>query len=469
MPLRGRPKRSRPDAPSGPFKAREQLRRVLLTLLMLVLATAGCEGPTSAGSSLPRPGAAQGRAGNCTGPGADYPRTATYYLDPYRLPGVAKLARYDVVVLDSEWAHRVPRRFFRRLRAVDPGVCLFAYVNLVDRPDQLGSRGYWADRYSLWQFVDSTTSRFPRRWRATTAEGEPVSEYRRTTMANLTAHAPSVRGEIYAEYAARWVANTVWSTGLWDGIYLDVWGDRIYTADVDAWDSDRDGGDEPAAEIYGAGNPWALGLFRAERIMRHQMPKAVIVVNGDRTLRDERLDGRVWESFVDPKSGRVTKNDLEDYVTVTAGDGHRRPGVALTVNVRRAAPGSANDMRTARFRLASTLMQDGFWAPMGVHYGRLAYYRMLAPAKLGRGYLGRPLVKSPDWSALTSPFDRGVGSIRRGVFRRDFEHGIVLVNTTATRQRIELSKAYRNVHNGKVKTAVSLAPRDGVLLVRLGV
>lgn len=420
------------------------------------------------------PSTGNARAPTCAEKGTSYPRTATTYLSQDRLPPVEELARYDLVVVDSEWAHRAPRRYFNQLRAADPGVCILAYVNLVDHPDQLGTPKYWAHRYSLWRFQDSKTSTFPQQWLATTSGGKQVSEFANSSMANLTDHAPRIDGQTYAEYAAKWVDETVWSTGLWDGVFLDVWGDRIYTADVDAWDSDGDGVDEPADAIYGARSPWARGARLAERIMRARMPGAILVANGDRTLRDSNLDGLVWESFVDPHAGRDPADDFRNYVTSIAKGEHRRPGVSVTINIRRAPKGSATDRKAARFRLASTLMQDGFWAPMGANYGELGSYDELDGGGLGRGYLGKPLAKSPTWAALQDPFVDGVGSLEPQLFRRDFENGIVLLNTGTSTRTVSLERAYLRVKgawgtkpkDGTRTTSVSIAPKDGLVLVR---
>ena len=68
-----------------------------------------------------------------------FPRTATYYLGQYSLPPVATLARYDLVVINNEWPHRVPLDYFAQLRAANPRLRLLAYVNLVDSMSRLGT------------------------------------------------------------------------------------------------------------------------------------------------------------------------------------------------------------------------------------------------------------------------------------------------------------------------------------------
>ena len=428
----------------------------VLAILAALLVSCATTQATASGTALP------------------FPRTATYWLEQNEIPAVDELARYDLVVIDSEWGHRLDRSDFERLRALNPDIVLLAYVNLVDYRDELGSAGYYADRYALWQFRDSTTSTFPDQWLARTAAGQRVSEWPDTVMANLADTAPRIDGQTYAEYAARWVVDQVWSTGLWDGVFLDVWGDRIYGASHTRWDVDGHGGDEPDARIYGPGGPWERGVTSAEQIMRRDMPEAILIGNGERTLRDGLLDGRVFESFADPGAGRDPAADIDGYIDAAASDDHRQPGLALNINVRRAAAGSPEEYRNARFFLTGTLLQDGYWAPMGQHYGELAYYDELDGGGLGTGYLGAPLVADPTPERVNAPFADGLGVVAPEVVRRDFEHGIVLNNAGPTAQAIDLGGTFRHLsgrqdpatNDGSPVTSVTLSPGDGLVLLR---
>lgn len=419
-----------------------------------LLLIAACAGPQSAGQSA--------------GPGPPFPRTAVYFLAHEDLPSAQTLARYDVVVLDSEWDNRLPRDFFTTLRALNPDVTLLAYVNVVDRPPRLGSPDRWADRYALWQFTSSTQSRFPAQWLARSSDGTPVSEWADTTMTNLTDQAPRVNGQTFAEYAADWVVEQVWSSGVWDGIFLDVWGDRIYGASRDRWDIDANGTDEPDSAIYGPGRPWERGIDAAERTLRHRMPAAILVANSDRTLRDGQLDGRVWENFADERADRDPAYDLENYVNLTAQGAHRLPGMALTINTQRVAPGSQEDFRRARFFLTGTLLQDGYWAPMGADYGHLASYDELDGGGLGPGYLGYPIAGDPTLAQVRE------GQLAGGLFRRDFEHGIVLHNAGPQPRTTTLDRPYRHLrgtldpatNDGRVEQTVTIPSHDGLILLR---
>jgi hypothetical protein len=403
-----------------------------------------------------------------------YPRTATYWLEQDRsLPPVADLARYDLVVIDSEWANRVDHRIFSELRQLNPDIILLAYVNLIDYPARLGSSGYWADRYALWQYWGPTFSTFPASWLARTADGDSVSEWPNSLMTNLADVAPRVNGQLYSEYAANWVNEQVWSTGLWDGIFLDVWGDRIYSADRDSWDVDGDGTDDPSSAIYGPGGPWERGVTRAEQIMRAEMPDAILVGNGDRTLRDQVLNGLALESFADHRADRDPSGHIAQYLRLSVDPNHRRPGITLTINQRRTPAGSALDYRNARFFITATLLQDGFWAPMGQDYGELAYYDEMDGGGLGSGYLGQAVVADPTPDQLAAWYAGGVGTVAPGVVRRDFEHGIVLNNSSMEPHFVNLRGTFRkvrgsqdpSVNDGELVTSVTIPAHDGLVLL----
>lgn len=402
-----------------------------------------------------------------------FPRTATYYLDQHSLPPVTTLARYDLVVINNEWPHRVPLDYFVQLRAANPRLRLLAYVDLVDSMSRIGTVKYWPNSYALWQFRTPSSSRFPRAWLTHTAAGVPVHEYQDSVMTNLTDVCPRVGGQRFVEYAADWVVGRVWSAGIWDGVLLDVWGDTLWTVDQNRWDITGTGHDVPSAKIYGPGNPLDRGLTSGERTMRSRMRDAILVANGTRTLHAGLLDGLVWESFADPLVHRDPIADLTSYVTIGAAGVHRSPGVSLTISNRRVPAGSADDYRRSRFAMAATLMQNGFWAPMGDGYGQALYYDEMDGAGLGRGYLGHALEADPPLSAITRANDSGTGSPAPHVYRRDFEHGIALVNVGHTAQQVALHRTYRHlsgspdrlVNNGTAVDLVTIPAQDGVILL----
>ena len=146
----------------------------------------------------------------------------------------------------------------------------------------------------------------------------------------------------------------------------------------------------------------------------------------------------------------------------------------MTINTDREEPGSPAAFRKARFELVATLLQDGFWAPMGKDYGLLEYYDEMDGAGLGRGYLGQPLEANPTLATLSERRESGTGSPADGVYRRDFEHGIVLINTSAQSVTIPLERRYTKLkgtqdpvtNDGAQVNSVTIAPQDAIVLLR---
>jgi hypothetical protein len=62
------------------------------------------------------------------------------------------------------------------------------------------------------------------------------------------------------------------------------------------------------------------------------------------------------------------------------------------------------------------------------------------------------------------------------VYRRDFQHGIALVNVGKTAQKVTLGRTYRHlsgvtnrtVNNGSAATHVTVPAQDGVILMNSG-
>jgi hypothetical protein len=118
-----------------------------------------------------------------------------------------------------------------------------------------------------------------------------------------------------------------------------------------------------------------------------------------------------------------------------------------------------------RFTLTWTLSQDAFycydefWYSNGSHTTDW-WYDEYDNAGQGKGYLGQAL------GPATQPI--------AGVLRRDFTNGISLSNTTTSAQTVALGGTFRHIlgtqvpsiNNGASVTSVTLAAKDGVILLR---
>lgn len=188
-------------------------------------------------------------------------------LDQYAAPG-------NVIVVTAEQRNRNPARI-RAWRA--KGANVFAYVNLVDwrRPlDAIEETLYGGAFPSSW-FLGSY-SNYPGTRLLNLEDTSPVATYNGFT-------------GTWGQYAARWVRNEVIKDGtLFNGLFLDVWGDQLYNVPVG-----------------GPGTRWEAGVAKWGQEMRAQVGGGVFLIGNNTQTRATAapLNGRMWESFESRRSG----------------------------------------------------------------------------------------------------------------------------------------------------------------------
>jgi hypothetical protein len=305
------------------------------------------------------------------------------------------------------------------------------------------------------------------------------------------------RGRGTAELVAKIHAYAAEESGLfsrgWTGIYSDNW---IYSIG-ESWfygsrlDTDRDGN----VDDYGVlRRNWSNGLVRAGHTLRRLLPGKIVGGNGiwydnpgdyagdelDGWLRSanfmmvEHFDrffdapdsglsvlGR-WLSYPDPYGQpryaaviqRALRPDGERFC-VERGSNPNRPEVMLHPDV----------LRSMRWGLTLTLMTGAYYE---IHVGcptmhHTRWWFDEYDGGLGirrRGYLGRPL--------------GGPVRLAPGVYRRDFQHGVVINNSSGGSRTVNLRRAFwrlrgsqnPSLNDGHRVRRVTVPARDGIILLR---
>jgi len=121
--------------------------------------------------------------------------------------------------------------------------------------------------------------------------------------------------------------------------------------------------------------------------------------------------------------------------------------------------GAANDYRGVRYGLTSCLMDNG-------------YYQFSLAANAYTGTFWFDEFNTKLGNAMTSP---PTAAWQKGVYRRDFDNGIALVNPRGNGvQTVQLETAYNKIsgtqdpvtNNGQTVQTVTLQDRDGIILLR---
>jgi hypothetical protein len=399
---------------------------VLLTLSLLL------EGCAVVSAAAPR----------ATGATA-YPRTANYYLGPTPTTeaALAKLASYDLVILPAE-AQEVNRQLMLSLRRRNPHILLLAYFSTKSFNFDFGRNPL---HQRLLAGIDDS-------WWLGDTQGKAVSTWPGSESLSL------ISG--WKDELPRFLDEEVWRTQLWDGIFLDEF--SLTASWINGGDLDIHGDglrDDPA--IFDAA--WRHGTMHLLHDLRERLgPDAIIVANGESDAEVSRyLNGRMFEDFPTPWLDDGTwaasmRHYLEDQAAT--------PYPAVNVlNVTTHDTG-VRDPRHERWGFGSTLLGDGF---VSVDHG-IADHAQLWRATGSDGVVLGAALGAP--INLRGPLD---ASMREGVWRRWFEGGVVVVNSSAEPVTVrfgqplrqQLGEAVAAGANPEVGTLYTVPPWDASVFV----
>jgi hypothetical protein len=355
-----------------------------------------------------------------------------------------KLAAYDVLVLPAE-AQIFNPDFFPAVRRKNPDIVILAYV-----PTKSFAQ-VWSDNPAD-SLHRKLKARLDEAWRLRSPGGQILSVWPGTQTYNVSTG--------WNEALPRFVKEEVMSSGAWDGIFYDETSATISWLNDGQVDVNNDGAKDDPAQ---ADRLWKEGMIRILKTTRELLgPGAVIVTNGDSDPDlQPHVNGRMFETFPTPWEWDGSwATVMNNYLRLHAQVGY--PAVFL-VNSNTGNTGNRNDFRKMRFGLASTLMGDGFFS---FDHGDQDHGQLWLYDEYG-AYLGKPVGQARNLTGQTSP-------VRPGVWRRDFQHGTVLVNSTDQAQTVDLGADFERLHgsqdpavnNGEISDALTLPPQDGLILLR---
>ncbi|MBI5798451.1 MAG: VCBS repeat-containing protein [Candidatus Yonathbacteria bacterium] len=390
-------------------------------------------------------------------PDHSFPKIAALYLNPYLTDdNVRTLAHYDVAILDMEATHIRPE-MLRKLKQMNPKIILLAYTLPVESR-KYSLRVIEPTGDGLWTRLYNNSSP---EWFLRDTSGRELVFWQQHVLMNLAAK--NSEGKTYAQYLAQFLKTEVIDSGLWDGILFDIVWDGIYwlhpTADLnrDAQPETKDVSDRL----------WQQGQIELFQTLRSLVgDEKLIIANGNIGIGDpERystfVNGRMLEGFPEFYEGSWT-GSMKRYA-VSEQEGYA-PRLNI-VNSDSDNTGNAASYRLMRFGLTSTLLGLGYYNfDSGTEdRSKLWYYDEFDVG------LGGP---------ARAPFliggGKDQGTYRTGVWQRDFQNGIVLVNATNEERRIEFREDFEKIHgkqdrainDGSIVQEVTIPAEDGIILLR---
>jgi hypothetical protein len=390
----------------------------------------------------------------------NYPRLANYFLKPNlsedRIDGLRK---WDVLVLSSELGYNNPSGL-DAIRSRNPNALFLAYVDtmLVARR---GAYGYdW--RYNYFKLLAAESSGSPGWW-LRDQYGNQISTWTDVWNLNLSDVGPIHDGKRWPEFLADLVRKEMLRDYSWDGVLYDD--AHQYASFLNNGNLDLNNDRIQDSPSY-VRKHWASGLKTLFSRSRANGQDRIIIGNGGYTLYAHG-NGRLFEPF---PSGTTWDKSMKEYLIWLS------VGAQPRLSIINGNNGNAGDqfysLQNMRFTMTSALMGDGYFSYDygGTSHGQLWWYDEYSVDASGnatgddsgKGYLGQPL--------------RGARKLGNGVWRRDFDRGIVLVNPTSQTQTVKLEKKYRkilgtqapDVNDGSLMDEVSLPSQDGIILLVQG-
>lgn len=357
----------------------------------------------------------------------------------------AKLAKWDIVVLDMDQQARFPSKL-REIKRLNPNIKLLAYVSASEIAT---IRGNDPVSFPGRRLVDA----IPEAWYLHRSNGERVMWWPGNYILNATNLGPQVNGERWQTFIGPFIRDQILSTGLWDGVFLDsAYAEITPFAGTDV-DLDGDRVLRPAKvndEAYQA------GMRTLIQNVRKTIGSNYLIMNNSSAAYASISNGTLFENF--PRDGWAWpftefRRALE-----------QNPAPKLSaVNTNTNNQNNPYDYRLMRYGLTSALIADGYFSfdAGDAGHDRTWWYDEY-DVSIGLPRATAKVVKGPTRGAYPA------------VWMREYSAGTVLVNSTSKAETITLAGEHerltgsqdQSTNNGQILTSVTVPPQDGLILLR---
>lgn len=375
-----------------------------------------------------------------------YPRLANYYLTSQISEGEARqLARWDVVIMGYEVPVTSPAAF-ALIRQLNPQVVLLGYI------DSIMKHGQEPQVEPLRAQYRGTRDE----WLLRSPEGGTMSFWPGTKIVNPTDFAPLVGGKRWNDFLPEFTVATLQAQPGWSGIFFDDGMADIAWLNYGNIDINNDGTKDSSIFIDDAWRGGMYKMFGRARMLAG--PGRIIVANSSNAYGDH-TNGRMFENyFTDKGSWQNAVSAVHDALA----HGGYTPRLAV-INANTENRGDWQNWQKFRYAFASALMTDAYFSyDHGDAWHQQVWWYDEYDADLGAPLNNAHVAVGAQGSPL-------------GVWRRDFEYGAALVNTTSLAQTVALGEQFRRlqgaqdpiVNSGATADTVTIGGYDGLVLARV--
>lgn len=378
-----------------------------------------------------------------------YPKIINlYWKTPITKEDAQMLAKWDMLAL-SMAAQSDSAETIRYLRQLNPQIIILAYTSATEIPkERLAILEPNGD--GLWHELIADLSE---EWYLKTYQGQNISWWPGNLSLNL--YAPNKNGVSYANYLSDFYTDKILASGLWDGLLFDTAWNNIawFNQDIDMDSDGQKDNEEKINTLWQAGHRQLL-----ENLRQKMGDRYLLIINGDGNWQD-LTNGRMFESFPEYWDGGWI-GSIEKYQTNNFTG--RTPRINI-INSDSDNSGNSRDYQTMRYGLTSTLLLDGYFSfDHGTELREQFWWYDEYETFLGQA-------KNQAFNLL----DKN-NTIKKGVWQRDFENGVAIVNSTDQKQSINFDSEYEKIHgqqdptvnDGSIINRLDIKANDGIILLR---
>lgn len=360
-----------------------------------------------------------------------YPKLANYYLKtPISIDEMRELSKWDVVILGMQVQDTNPE-IFSILKNINPDIKIIAYLSTMEFPMQNykileSTNGPWHKMYlqinSDWWLKDD--------------KGNIHSIWPGNYTFNVT-------DPKFNSWLPKFISQELIKKYPWDGIFLDNVLDKINNTNL-------------------SNIQWQNGMKKLLENTRIELGNNKIILVNSSSYTKNYINGRLYETWPDKWQGDWT-NQMNDYKNLENSIIHLPRIVILNPNTENT--GNFNNFQKVRFGLSSTLLENGYFAfDWGTQdHSQLWWYDEY------NVNLGQPI------NFAQNILDKNNSQYQESIWRRDFQHGIVLLNSTNKKRVINLDDSVyekirgtqdKQINNGQLVKQISLTAQDGIILLK---
>jgi hypothetical protein len=378
-----------------------------------------------------------------------FPKLANLYLNPIIPEGhYDGLSRFDLLIIDIDVPTTAPN-LLTYFKNKNSSMQILSYV-----PSQsvnVQDLGYWADfRRETYDKVSSND------WWLNNDRGEAV----------IFDGWPTIKfvdgGSEWGEYLSTLTVDII-SEDKWDGIFYDMVFADLSWLDEGNIDIDRDGRRDTAARID---SYWNNHMEELIDKTKEKLGDKKLVASVNRAENfEENLNGVMYENFPAPWFGDNAWPMLIDQYVNKLSERHIAPQLSV-INSNTGNTGDSASYQDMRFGLTSTLLGDGYFCfdSGDQNHGQNWWYDEY-DVNLGKSV-----------SSAYNLLEKNNDEIKKGLWRRDFENGTVVVNSTNKTQvyifekeQFEKIKGAQDsvVNSGEKINWIRIPASDGIVLLKI--